>query len=105
MVAKNSVHDKKMRRPKESVLEFFAPLRGSGIRLERRRDYPRKDYSETAETTKSKSPSGASDKPMKITVTPLTTDHWPDLETIFKAKGCSIARWCWCMAYRRSGAH
>ena len=33
---------RKMRRPKESVLEFFAPLRGSGIRLERRRDYPKK---------------------------------------------------------------
>ena len=33
---------RKMRRPKESVLEFFAPLRGSGIQLKRRRDYPRK---------------------------------------------------------------
>ena len=33
---------RKMRRPKESVLEFFAPLRGSGIRLKRRRDYPKK---------------------------------------------------------------
>ena len=29
-------------RPKESVLEFFRPLQGSGIRLERRRDLPRK---------------------------------------------------------------
>jgi prevent-host-death family protein len=29
-------------RPKESVLEFFAPLRESGIRLRRRRDLPRK---------------------------------------------------------------
>ena len=33
---------KKMTRPKESVVEFFAPLKGSGIRLERRRDLPRK---------------------------------------------------------------
>jgi prevent-host-death family protein len=33
---------KKMIRPKESVVEFFAPLKGSGIRLERRRDLPRK---------------------------------------------------------------
>ena len=33
---------KKMVRPKESVVEFFAPLKGSGIRLERRRDLPRK---------------------------------------------------------------
>jgi len=31
-----------MARPKESVVEFFAPLRESGIRLERRRDLPRK---------------------------------------------------------------
>ena len=42
--------------------------------------------------------------PMKLTVAPLTPDRWPDLETIFNARGCSIARSCWCMAYRRSGA-
>ena len=41
---------------------------------------------------------------MKLTVAPLTPDRWPDLEAIFKAKGCSIARGCWCMAYRRSGS-
>lgn len=29
-------------RPKESILEFFAPLQGSGIRLQRRRDLPRR---------------------------------------------------------------
>jgi antitoxin Phd len=29
-------------RPKESVLEFFAPLRNSGVRLQRKRDFPRK---------------------------------------------------------------
>ena len=29
-------------RPKESVVEFFAPLRSSGIRLARQRDLPRK---------------------------------------------------------------
>lgn len=33
---------KRMARPKESVLEFFAPLKGSGIRLERTRDLPRR---------------------------------------------------------------
>jgi antitoxin Phd len=33
---------KTLSRPKESVLEFFAPLRNSGIRLERNRDLPRK---------------------------------------------------------------
>lgn len=38
-----SAHDfRKMRRPRETVLEFFAPLRGSGIRLRRRRDYPQR---------------------------------------------------------------
>ena len=41
---------------------------------------------------------------MKLTVLPLTPERWPDLETIFQARGCSIARGCWCMAYRRSGS-
>ena len=41
---------------------------------------------------------------MRITVTPLTPDRWADFEAVFNAKGCSIARGCWCMAYRRSGA-
>jgi antitoxin Phd len=31
-----------MARPKESAAAFFAPLRDSGIRLNRRRDLPRK---------------------------------------------------------------
>jgi len=42
---------------------------------------------------------------MKITVAPLTPERWPDLEAVFNAKGCSIARGCWCMAYRRSGSY
>lgn len=33
---------KTMTRPRETVAEFFSPLRQSGIRLERRRDLPRK---------------------------------------------------------------
>jgi len=41
---------------------------------------------------------------MKLTVAPLTPDRWPDLEAIFNARGCSIARGCWCMAYRLSGS-
>ena len=41
---------------------------------------------------------------MKLTVLPLTPERWPDLETVFGAKGCSIARYCWCMAYRRTGS-
>jgi GNAT superfamily N-acetyltransferase len=40
---------------------------------------------------------------MKLTAAPLTPDRWPDLEAIFNAKGCSVARGCWCMAYRLSG--
>jgi ribosomal protein S18 acetylase RimI-like enzyme len=43
-------------------------------------------------------------KAMKVTVRPLTPDRWPDLEAVFNARGCSIPRCCWCMAYRRSGA-
>jgi GNAT superfamily N-acetyltransferase len=41
---------------------------------------------------------------MKLTVAPLTPDRWSDLEAIFNAKDCSIARGCWCMAYRLSGS-
>ncbi len=40
---------------------------------------------------------------MKLTVRPFTPARWSDLEAIFNAKGCSIARGCWCMFYRRSG--
>jgi ribosomal protein S18 acetylase RimI-like enzyme len=41
---------------------------------------------------------------MKLTIAPLTPDRWSDLEAIFNARGCSVARGCWCMAYRRSGS-
>lgn len=40
---------------------------------------------------------------MKLDVHPLTPGRWPDLETIFNGKGCSVARGCWCMYYRLSG--
>ena len=40
---------------------------------------------------------------MELTTHPLTSDRWPDLETVFLAKGCSMARGCWCMYYRESG--
>jgi antitoxin Phd len=33
---------KRLARPKETMLEFFRPLQGSGVRFERRRDLPRK---------------------------------------------------------------
>ncbi|MES3002585.1 MAG: GNAT family N-acetyltransferase, partial [Pseudomonadota bacterium] len=40
---------------------------------------------------------------MALTVRPLTPDRWPDLEAVFMARGCSVARGCWCMYYRVSG--
>jgi ribosomal protein S18 acetylase RimI-like enzyme len=46
---------------------------------------------------------GRRSTPTKLTVAPLTPARWPDLEAIFNAKGCSVARGCWCMAYRLSG--
>ena len=41
---------------------------------------------------------------MNLTVRPLTRGRWRDLEAVFNAKGCSVARGCWCMYYRRSGS-
>jgi ribosomal protein S18 acetylase RimI-like enzyme len=41
---------------------------------------------------------------MNLTVAPLTPDRWSDLEAVFNAKGCSVARGCWCMEYRVSGS-
>ncbi len=40
----------------------------------------------------------------KLDVRPLTPDRWPDVEAIFNARGCSVARRCWYMYYRQSGA-
>jgi ribosomal protein S18 acetylase RimI-like enzyme len=40
---------------------------------------------------------------MKLVVHPLTPERWPDLEAIFNARGCSVARGCWCMFYRHAG--
>lgn len=41
---------------------------------------------------------------MKLDIKPLTPERWPDVEAIFNARGCSLARGCWCIYYRRSGA-
>lgn len=40
---------------------------------------------------------------MKLTVHALTPERWPDLEAVFEARGCSVARGCWCMYYRVTG--
>jgi GNAT superfamily N-acetyltransferase len=42
---------------------------------------------------------------MPLVVRPLTPARWPDLEAVFAARGCSVARGCWCMFYRISGKH
>jgi len=41
---------------------------------------------------------------LKLAIHPLTPERWPDLEAVFAARGCSQARYCWCMYYRRSGS-
>lgn len=41
---------------------------------------------------------------MNLQAHPLTPERWPDLEAIFNGKGCSQARGCWCMYYRKTGA-
>jgi GNAT superfamily N-acetyltransferase len=41
---------------------------------------------------------------MKLVTRPLTRARWSDYEAIFDARGCSVARSCGCMHYRRSGA-
>jgi GNAT superfamily N-acetyltransferase len=38
-----------------------------------------------------------------LIVLPATPERWPDVEAVFGARGCSVARGCWCMHYRRSG--
>ena len=40
---------------------------------------------------------------MTLVVHPLTQSRWGDLESLFSARGCSVARGCWCMYYRVSG--
>jgi GNAT superfamily N-acetyltransferase len=39
-----------------------------------------------------------------VTVHPLTAERWPDLQALFESRGCSVARWCWCMYYRVNAA-
>ena len=46
---------------------------------------------------------GTAHNPAMLTIRPLTPARWRDLEAIFNARGCSVARGCWCMYYRRSG--
>src|SRR5438445_9481628 len=41
---------------------------------------------------------------MKLDVRPLTKERWGDLVDLFGRPGASIARGCWCMYYRKTGA-
>lgn len=41
---------------------------------------------------------------MAFSVEALTPERWPDLEAVFAARGCAVARGCWCMYYRLGGA-
>ena len=43
-------------------------------------------------------------KPPPLTFEPLTPERWDDFERVFEARGCSVARSCWCMYYRRTGS-
>jgi GNAT superfamily N-acetyltransferase len=40
---------------------------------------------------------------MPLTVHPLTPERLPDLDAVFNARGCAVAKGCYCMYYRRSG--
>ena len=39
----------------------------------------------------------------RLTTRPLSAGNFADLEAIFNARGCSVARGCWCMYYRVTG--
>lgn len=41
---------------------------------------------------------------MPLTALPLTPDRMADLDLLFQARGCALARGCWCMYYRVGGA-
>ena len=40
---------------------------------------------------------------MQLTVLPLTPERMADLDSVFRARGCSVAKNCYCMYYRRTG--
>ncbi len=48
-------------------------------------------------------PAGRGRSAMELQVLPLTSARWDDLEAVFGARGCAMARGCWCMYYRIRG--
>ena len=41
---------------------------------------------------------------MPLELHPLTPERLPDLDALFQARGCSVAKPCYCMYYRLSGS-
>ncbi|HEX7036973.1 MAG TPA: GNAT family N-acetyltransferase [Pseudomonadales bacterium] len=39
----------------------------------------------------------------RLEVLPATAGRWSDVDAVFGARGCSVARGCWCMFYRHRG--
>jgi GNAT superfamily N-acetyltransferase len=48
-------------------------------------------------------PSAQTAPEMPLIVHPLTAERMADLDAVFHARGCSVAKSCYCMYYRRSG--
>ena len=40
---------------------------------------------------------------LRLIVREATPERFEDIEAIFDSRGCSVARGCWCMFYRRTG--
>ena len=59
--------------------------------------------SATRPRTPAPAPDAATTASAAVAVRPLTSARWSDLEAVFNARGCSVARGCWCMYYRVSG--
>lgn len=65
--------------------------------------YPPARAAATATPAAPQGPAPQSGDGEGLVVHPLVPERWPDLEAIFEARGCSVARGCWCMYYRESG--
>jgi len=54
-------------------------------------------------STRSAAKHAAGSPPPPLVFRTLTPSRWTDFETVFRARGCSVARGCWCVFYRVSG--
>lgn len=78
---------------------------GTGARTPGTKISPTRTTAAKATGTMIRSATATATTTSKFAVRPLTPERWNDLEAVFNAKGCSIARGCWCMYYRRSGSN